>query len=333
MKTTSYDKAWAIANKLLDRDVTHDEGASERAGYPVYTASVNEEGNYAQVSDLGTRLEVTNSEGHSTNVWIVESTAPVPKDKKSYIKVEQEDYIEERASFFDNADITGRKFETVVQADSNGVLVTTISEDGQEWFCEHYNAPEQVNFWWTGCPDIFSLYGGKGSQEYHNLARFMIDESFKYGDAWAQAWDRRKKTDKNVCLTWEEFQAEARQSLEENDRAKFTFSLLEGMHKSKKITASFFYRFASIDWTREFEPSLLQAYMMGNGDWKVNDCLDEISTAEAKCLVNEWYGFEVGRIQIIGTPCYNATDWHFIRFNVRNMQWLMMNDELYQVYD
>jgi hypothetical protein len=83
---------------------------------------------------------------------------------------------------------------------------------------------------------------------------------------------------------------------------------------------------------------------------------DEMSDAEAKILVNDEFGFEVSRIKIHSEaeidateaganslkfrkvprkPVYSATDWNYIRFDVRGCaatwQYEMINAQLYEL--
>lgn len=81
--------------------------------------------------------------------------------------------------------------------------------------------------------------------------------------------------------------------------------------------------------------------LRGDGEW-------EISEAEAKILINKEFGFEVSRIVIIHEvanyiknghyvrkhqsfkrkPQYCATDYNYVRFNVRGWQYEMVNGDL-----
>lgn len=64
----------------------------------------------------------------------------------------------------------------------------------------------------------------------------------------------------------------------------------------------------------------------------VNNCDTEI-TEEVACIkICEEWGFETGRIRVIGTPYYDATNYQFIRFNCAHMSWLWRNGDLLQVY-
>ena len=84
-----------------------------------------------------------------------------------------------------------------------------------------------------------------------------------------------------------------------------------------------------------------------------------LSEAEAKILINKWYGFEASRIEVqtsavvadfekvekngaqVWRPkrvysreaVYNATDWNYIRFDVCGNQYELVNGELYFYID
>ena len=49
--------------------------------------------------------------------------------------------------------------------------------------------------------------------------------------------------------------------------------------------------------------------------------------------INDMFGFEASGIEITGTPYYDATDYQFIRFRVREMMWLYCNDDLFRVLE
>lgn len=59
------EEAFRIADDMLSSDYELDYGASQRAGYPIYTCTNSEE----WISDLCVRLEV-NAKNGTTNIWI-----------------------------------------------------------------------------------------------------------------------------------------------------------------------------------------------------------------------------------------------------------------------
>ena len=84
----------------------------------------------------------------------------------------------------------------------------------------------------------------------------------------------------------------------------------------------------------------------GSSEWTITE-------AEAKITINQFFGFEVGRIKILGTaetfrkegnrveqhqqftrtPQYCATDYNYIRFDANNWQYEMINGQLYQYWN
>ena len=58
-----------------------------------------------------------------------------------------------------------------------------------------------------------------------------------------------------------------------------------------------------------------------------------LTEEQAKVKVCEEWGFEASRVNIIGTPYYDATDWQFIRFNCAGIAWLWHKESLSQVWE
>lgn len=106
----------------------------------------------------------------------------------------------------------------------------------------------------------------------------------------------------------------------------------------------------------EWEPYELKENVTQKEYSEVN-CEDahRMTDYEAKDLLNDWFGFERDRIEIIRStkrykkqvnsnrlavdgenqrdPLYNATDWNYIRFNCGLMQYELYNGELQFFYD
>ena len=61
-------EAWALADKLFPTDYMKDDGASVRAGYPVFRSTA--EGCNAYICDLADRLELNFDDGGSCNIWV-----------------------------------------------------------------------------------------------------------------------------------------------------------------------------------------------------------------------------------------------------------------------
>lgn len=67
MKASNTREAWAIINEITATDYNHDSARSAAAGYPVYVCN---DGGY--ICDLSARLEYTDANGKTVNVWIEE---------------------------------------------------------------------------------------------------------------------------------------------------------------------------------------------------------------------------------------------------------------------
>lgn len=74
MKAKNREEAWRKADRMFPTDYQKDDIGSEKAGYPIYTSTL--EGNMSWISDLGNRLElnIENEDGdvESVNIWINE---------------------------------------------------------------------------------------------------------------------------------------------------------------------------------------------------------------------------------------------------------------------
>ena len=74
MKVKSIKEAWMEADRFFPTDYIKNEMASEAAGYPIYqSTSTSDEYRFAQIADLGCRLEV-NDGIQTVNIWIEEES-------------------------------------------------------------------------------------------------------------------------------------------------------------------------------------------------------------------------------------------------------------------
>lgn len=91
-RANNKEEAWKIVDKLFPTDYTKDEGASVRAGYPIYRSPINY---YHYICDLNTRLEINlSSEIDSCskgtiNIWIED---PVEEARKELARITKELY-------------------------------------------------------------------------------------------------------------------------------------------------------------------------------------------------------------------------------------------------
>ena len=130
-------------------------------------------------------------------------------------------------------------------------------------------------------------------------------------------------------VTMEEFLAEAEKK--PSDPAADVYETLAGLVEAKKLRPGEVLDYAHFHWCLD-APEAIVAWQTGRDKWTVNNCDAEITEVEARIKICEEWGFETGRLHIIGTPYYDATDHQFIRFNCAHMAWLWQNGNLLQVY-
>ncbi len=162
--------------------------------------------------------------------------------------------------------------------------------------------------------------------------KFLMDEGWKCeneADALTRYGRLRKGMD-GIPLTMEEFAAELG-AAPADMLAKQLYNALIPLVEKEALTALDLYQYARFRWCRN-HPEAVVACQTGPRTWKVNTCDVEHQKEWAKLRINSEWGFEASRIQLQGTPYYDATGWNFIRFRCGPLHWLMRNEELYQVY-
>ena len=176
---------------------------------------------------------------------------------------------------------------------------------------------------------IMMIYQKTSDKKY---AKFLSDEGWKYDtEAAALAgYARMVKAEQGKPLTWEEFWAELRMEGDTSAAQKLYRTLCEHMENGA-LSAYQLYEYAHHRWCIRC-PEAVVAYQTGPKRWAVNTCGETISEDRARLLLNSEWGFEASRIQLQGTPYYDATDWNFIRFRCGALDWLMKDGELYQIY-
>jgi hypothetical protein len=152
---------------------------------------------------------------------------------------------------------------------------------------------------------------------------------FTTEEALKEAYDRNWKCKQDILLTKEEFVAEANRP--NVQAAEEVYEVLVNMVNSNKLRAAEVYAYAKYRWCLGDAEAII-AYQTEPDRWEVNNCGTKVPEDKAKIAVNSEWGFEASRIQIIGTPYYDATDYQFIRFDCAHMTWLWKNGNLYQVY-
>lgn len=163
--------------------------------------------------------------------------------------------------------------------------------------------------------------------------KFLMGEGWKCeNEADAQSrYGRLRKAMDGTPLTLEEFAAELETSPADVRARRLYYALLPLVAKGA-MTALSLYDYARFRWCRN-HPEAVIACQTGPRSWEVNTCDTEYQEECAKLRINSEWGFEASRIQIQGTPYYDATDWNFICFRCGPYDWLMKDGELYQVYE
>lgn len=191
-------------------------------------------------------------------------------------------------------------------------------------------------------PDPQPEYGRKLAEEIRtntddfsklsDYEKFILDRGFEFktDEELKAGYDRAWKCGHGILLTEAEFVIEAGKYYEA-ETLKKVYAALVGMVEQKKMRAGELYSYARFKWCLR-NPEAIIAYQRERDKWEVNNCGAEVSEDDAKEAINSEWGFEKDRVQIIGTPYYDATDWQFIRFDCGHMTWLWKNGNLYQVY-
>lgn len=144
------------------------------------------------------------------------------------------------------------------------------------------------------------------------------------------AYDRKWKSSRGILITKEEFVAEVGELYK--DVVGQFYSVIIELFNKRKLNALDVYLYAKLKWCIR-NPEAIIAYETDTDTWTVNRCDTEVSEAVALMLINREWGFEISRIELIGKPYYDATDYQFIRFNCGHMTWLWVNGNLLQVYE
>ena len=174
----------------------------------------------------------------------------------------------------------------------------------------------------------------ESAKDFNKLSdfdKFVLDNGYRYEprEALQAGYDRHWKAAHDIWVTMEEFLAEAEKK--PSDPAADVYETLAGLVEAKKLRPGEVLDYAHFHWCLD-APEAIVAWQTGRDKWTVNNCDAEITEVEARIKICEEWGFETGRLHIIGTPYYDATDYQFIRFNCAHMAWLWQNGNLLQVY-
>lgn len=166
-----------------------------------------------------------------------------------------------------------------------------------------------------------------------DLEKFILDRGHEYDtqDALEAAYDRKYHSDHGVLLTLDEFIAESGKNYDA-ETLKIVYAKLKGFYELNRLTPRELYNFARFKWCLR-HPEAIIACQVDKQRWFVNNCDTAISIPEALIRIDSMFGFEASGIEMIGTPYYDATDYQFIRFRIREIAWLYCNDDLFRVWD
>lgn len=161
--------------------------------------------------------------------------------------------------------------------------------------------------------------------------RFVLDYGWRYmtQKELQAGYDRRWKAAHDILISMEEFLIEAEKK--PSDPATDVYETLVSLVEEKKLRPGEVFDYAHYRWCLN-HPEAIIAYQTGRDKWTVSNCDTEITDDVACVKIQEEWGFEAGRVRVIGTPYYDATDYQFIRFNCGHMAWLWRNGDLLQVY-
>lgn len=181
------------------------------------------------------------------------------------------------------------------------------------------------------CEKIRKTLKGEPASDYE---KYVLKYGYKHKTVGAlkAAYGRQLKGLKNIMLSREEFLAET-----EDNQSEATYDALAALVNAAKLEPKEVLRYVRFRWCLR-DAKAIVAYQIsplntaGCWGWAVNTCDTEIDPDLARLKASDEFGFEIGRIKIIGTPYYEATDWNFIRFDCAGWSWLMKDSELYQIY-
>ncbi len=161
---------------------------------------------------------------------------------------------------------------------------------------------------------------------------FLQNEGWRYDseETALAGYGRLKKSSHGSLLTEDEFLEEIF-PVEDIKAARRLYHILRSLAESGALTSLSLYQYARFKWCIS-RPEAIVACQTGPKRWEVNNCAEAITEDRAKVLLNSEFGFEVSRLELLGTPYYGATDWNFIRFRCGRYDWLMRDSELYKIY-
>lgn len=171
----------------------------------------------------------------------------------------------------------------------------------------------------------------KDFSKLSDFDKFVLNEGYRFDtlEDLQAGYHRHWKAAHDILITIEEFLAEAEKSL--SVTAASAYNALVELVEAKKLRPGEVFGYAHYRWCLN-KPEAIVAYRTSHDKWSVNNCDTEITEEAALVKICDEWGFETGRVHIIGIPYYDATDYQFIRFNCARMTWLWQNGSLLQVY-
>ncbi len=164
--------------------------------------------------------------------------------------------------------------------------------------------------------------------------KFVLDNGWKYPTLkeLKAAYNRLCRSVNGILLSEKEFLIESGLTKKEDiETAKKSYAILAELVRKGQIDAKKVYWYSHCtDCIRS--PETIITYPCAPKEWLLNTCGTEISEDKALVYVCLEFGFEVCRVQLIGTPYYDASDSNFIRFDCGGYGWLAKDGELYQLF-
>lgn len=175
-------------------------------------------------------------------------------------------------------------------------------------------------------------------KEFSNLSdfeKFVLDHGFQYEtkSELQAGYDRHWKAYHDILVTQDEFIVEVGKKPDDpnSDQLILVYKTLVSLVEAKKLRPGEVFGYAYYHWCLN-SPEAIVAYQTGRDKWTVNNCGVEITEDAARIKICDEWGFETGRIRVVGNAYYDATDYQFIRFNCGHMAWLWSNGDLFKVY-
>lgn len=171
----------------------------------------------------------------------------------------------------------------------------------------------------------------KDFSKLSDFDKFVLNNGHRYEtqEALQAGYDRHWKAAHDILISMEEFLIEAEKK--PSDPAVDVYDALVNLVEESKLRPGEVLGYAHYRWCLN-KPEAIIAYQTGHDEWSVNNCDTEITEEAARVKICDEWGFETGRVRVIGTSYYDATDYQFIRFNCGHMTWLWRNGSLLQVY-